>query len=327
MASESNSRKDPFLMQCALVSGAFLVCAYLCSLAAQEYWVFDLLRHFMTQYLVGSLILAPFFLWKKKYILGGLVVLTGCASFIEIVWRFHVAPIPSMLDDATIVKIAHYNKNIGNTDQSSLIAWIKSENPDIFVIQEAGDTISHALYSLKDTYPYQVLEPRKHAFGQVLASKFPIVDSAVVRTKAYSFENFYIHALIQIPDGPEISYYTIHPPPPVNAQYSKQRNGDLDAIGDAVATDKSKNIIVSGDWNITAYSPYFSNLMQKTGLQNIYISPTPIPTWPSQYVFQIFQIPIDYVLFKGDMILLERRRADAMGSDHYPVVASFALKN
>lgn len=325
--NSSPVRKDPFLLNCVLFSSALLLLSYSSSLFAREYWVFDLFRHFMAQYFIGSLILSPFWFWKKKYILSGLIFVVGCASFVEIVSRIHVSSPPSVLEKAPIIKLAHYNRNVGNTGQSDLISWVETENPDIFVIQEAGDSASQAAQFLRDTYPHQIHEPRPNAFGQVLASKYPISDFDIVHTPYHALENFYIHAVITLPGETALSFYAIHPPPPISRSMSLQRNSDLNSVSNAIVNDNHQNILLCGDWNITAYSPYFSDLLEETGLNNMYSSAIPFPTWPHQYAYQIFQIPIDHVLFKGRLSLLERKRSPAFGSDHYPVIASFALQD
>ncbi len=63
----------------------------------------------------------------------------------------------------------------------------------------------------------------------------------------------------------------------------------------------------------------------------LYFSILSSPTWATQfyeYIFYdyIFQIPIDHILHKGDLKLVDKHRGSAMGSDHYPLIAIFVLQ-
>lgn len=307
----------------AILMALLLVLSYTISLGAREHWAFDLFRHFMHQYLIGSLILGPFLLIRKRFIIGGLTALVGIACLYEIVSRLDVAP-PAPTGTQTI-KVVHYNRHWHPRDHTDMKEWLLQENPDIFVIQEATDTHAKAINDLKDIYPYQIQETRQSAWGLILASKYPILDSTTHVNKRYAINNFYVHALIALPDGRKLSVYTAHPPPPTGALLQTQRNEDLKTIARAIQADPQDNIVFMGDWNITAYSPYFDDLLKETSLKNQYTSYYPFPTWPSHYGLPLFQIPIDHILFKGNLALTERKRGPAMGSDHYSISATFAL--
>ena len=82
---------------------------------------------------------------------------------------------------------------------------------------------------------------------------------------------------------------------------------------------------MAGDWNITPYSPYFDELKKRSGLKYEITTIFPAHTWPSPFILPLFQIPIDHILYKGDLQLISKERGPAMGSDHYPLIATFGF--
>ena len=139
-------------------------------------------------------------------------------------------------------------------------------------------------------------------------------------------KNFYLKFIIH-PYGysEPIAIYALHAVPPLGEKASQQRNDEIKAVENAIENDTHSNVIMIGDWNITPFSPYFTDLLSNTGLKNAHSNMYTAPTWPSQFQLQIYQIPIDHILHKGELALIEKKRGPAMGSDHYPVIATYAL--
>lgn len=301
-----------------------LVTAYLLSLGASLHWVADLSRHFMHQYFIGSLILAPLMLWLRKPLASVAMIIILCLSFYQIYSSSEqiqpIDPPPS-----NTLKIVHYNRHYNLHDHRVMIAWITKENPDIFVIQETGETHSKAIESLRERYPYQIHETSKGAFGFVLASKYKIFHTEIHQSKQYTINHIYVHAQIELPDNNILSLYASHPPPPISALLQEQRNEMLKTITKEIQQDKTRNIIFMGDWNITPYSPYFQTILKDTGLKNQHNSFYAPPTWPSVFPSPLVQIPIDHILHKGDLHLISKRKGPHLNSDHFPIIAEFLL--
>ncbi|PCI56023.1 MAG: hypothetical protein COB36_04310 [Alphaproteobacteria bacterium] len=301
-----------------------LVAAYLLSLGASIHWLADLFRHFMHQYFIGSLILTPIMLYFRRFLTSITLIIVLCLSFYEIYSSSEqIQPIDQT--HASTLKIVHYNRRYSLHNHRVMTEWLIKENPDIFVIQETGATHSKAIEGLRELYPYQIHEPRKNAFGLILASKHKIIQSVTHKNIRYALDNLYVHALIQLSDGQRISIYTSHPPPPTSALLQTQRNQDISVVVDAIQNDNTANIIFMGDWNITPYSPYFQDLLSATGLKNQHNSFYAPPTWPSVFPSPLVQIPIDHILHKGDLHLISKRKGPHLDSDHFPIIAEFLL--
>jgi endonuclease/exonuclease/phosphatase (EEP) superfamily protein YafD len=192
------------------------------------------------------------------------------------------------------------------------------------IFQEAQDGLMKDIETIRDIYPYGINEPRTNAFGTIVLSKFPVKDARTLQTEKFAFDNIIINFVFEM-KGQDISVYTLHPPPPTSNLLLKQRTNDLALASDFIEQDKNENIIMTGDWNLSPYSPYFADVLQSTGIKYQYTSLLPFTTWPSQFQLPFLQIPIDHILSKGNLQLTDKHRGPAMGSDHYPIVASFKV--
>ena len=303
-----------------------LFVSYAASFGARSFWFLDLFRHFVLQYWIAAAILSLFFLFKKSKKLFILCSLILCSTSYELFSNLDLVTRNLTTSETQHFKIVTYNRKYTMNNHDDMISWLKTEDPDVIIIQEARTSHIEAINSISDLYPHQILEPRQNAFGTILVSKYPFVGFDVVETKRYALNNFYIRALISLTKNKDVTIYTAHPPPPMVQVVAKQRNEDIRTIASAITQDNQNRIIFAGDWNVTPYSPHFHNLIETTQLKNQYTSFFMVHTWPSPFILPIFQIPIDHILHKGDLRLVDKRRGPAMGSDHYPLISTFALQ-
>jgi len=310
-----------------------LFAAYILSLGASFFWIFDLFRHFILQYALFGAFIAVLALLRKlwPYALA-MVALCGICGY-EIISRVdYVAP-PAAQDLAGpgLLKIITYNRHNSLTTHQEMVDFIKAENPDIFFILEANQTHAEAVKKdLKEIYPYTIAFPKQDAFGMVAVSKHPWKQKwkTFSQTKIKGIDNFLLIARIQ-PEGQKpVSFYALHAPPPLTPGRFAQRNAELEHAATFINSkhrDASDNVVLLGDWNITPYSPFFSQLLNTTGFKNQTTTRFFIPTWPTQY-YSPFQIPIDHILHRGQMTLVEKRLGPSLGSDHHAVVAVYRLE-
>ena len=78
-----------------------------------------------------------------------------------------------------------------------------------------------------------------------------------------------------------------------------------------------------GDLNVTPWSPYFRDLVKRTGLIDTGRKRGFQSTWKRNN--PVFSIPIDHILHSEDLICTNRWIGPALGSDHRPVMAEFAF--
>jgi endonuclease/exonuclease/phosphatase (EEP) superfamily protein YafD len=82
-------------------------------------------------------------------------------------------------------------------------------------------------------------------------------------------------------------------------------------------------VIAAGDFNATAWSPHFQDLVAAGGLRNAIQGHGYVATWPTWFWPAL--IPIDHVLVKGPLAATPLRRGPGIGSDHYPLIADLRL--
>lgn len=288
----------------ALSLAATLVAANLASLMARSSWITDLFSHFAFQYFIGAIILGIVFALLRQWVLLALMLV-----------------------------IMTYNRLFLQFKHDDLKAFLLEKQPDIVLLQEANARLLRMAKDLSATYPHMVDVARNDAFGAILLSKYPLSDAKSITIPSDIFENYYIRATIHYPGIRPIVFYAMHTIPPVNDEEWKQRNAELKTIGQTIAAEKDSVILFAGDWNISPYSPFFHDLLKESGLSNRMSKQSPHrwthaltpPTWPSGFVWPLFQTPIDHILHSPAVALHSRKRYDSMGSDHYPIISTYQI--
>ncbi|MGD1717475.1 endonuclease/exonuclease/phosphatase family protein [Dapis sp. BLCC M172] len=102
------------------------------------------------------------------------------------------------------------------------------------------------------------------------------------------------------------------------------RNKQLSEIASYVANQKI-SIVVTGDLNITMWSPYYKELISNSGLYNARKGFGMISTWPS--FFPLLSIPIDHCLVSQDIRVFKTKSGKNIGSDHLPLITDLVITN
>lgn len=287
----------------------------------------ELASHFKLQYLILSFCPLFFFLiqwwFKSRQNLGVIgLMLSGLCLLInlwEIVpwyfphhwWRSNVS------GEELRVLLSNVNKYQDNSEQA--IAFVQQERPDIVVFVEAGTLVSGKLKaSLQDILPYSLEHQDTDYDGTIIFSNILLENPAV---KSLGGGRKSLLAKLRIA-GQDISLIAVHPSKATGEIYFAERNRQLAAIGDYVARLKTPTILV-GDMNVTMWSPYYRDLVNKTELNNVRAGFGILPTWP---IFQpLLSIPIDHCLVSKEFQVLATRKGRKIGSDHLPLITDIAI--
>lgn len=291
------------------------------SLFASYHWIPERYIHTTPQYGFFAIFFIAYFSLQKYWKWAALMLFVLAISLIGTISSLEFAKKTDLQNNT--FKVALYNKLFYLHDHSELNDWIESELPDILVIQEANANTLEVAKTL-NIYPHQISKLTEDPFGMIFLSKYPIIEESLHIMHAGPQDNFFFQALIKINDK-EVSIYTAHTAPPVSHVYFAQRNREFIEISNTIQSDQNKNVIFLGDMNVTPYSPFFKEVQENTGLKNEHTTLLHLPTW-SAFKNYLFQIPIDHILHKGDLHLIEKRRGPSMGSDHYPLIATFAIQ-
>jgi endonuclease/exonuclease/phosphatase (EEP) superfamily protein YafD len=310
-----------FLAAKAGFMAVVLAVSYILSLGARYHFILDLFSHFIIQYAVGALVLGMTLLYFQKWPMGGLCFVILAASLYQIYQNF---PVVSVVDaKGTSFKVAHYNRFYPNKNFDAMMAWLREQNADVVSVQEITPEAIEKLQALNDLYPYHFPEKKTPGTDVFLMSRYPIVERAIIEVKADVPTTLGLRIRIDSPAS--ITIYAMHTHTPLTHRMQRQRNAELIQMAEVIGVDKTPNIVFLGDWNITPFSPFFKDTVKVSNLRNGYSSYWPAVSWPSQFRLPFLQIPIDQLLFSPHMQLVEKKVGPAMGSDHHPLVARFAI--
>src|SRR5690606_598491 len=235
------------------------------------------------------------------------------------------AAAPAVAAGGEPIVLMSVNVEWRNTSSERLLEMIRTESPDAVLVVEYTDDWRERLEPLFTHYPHRVLRPDDDgrpdngAFGIALLSRLPLRDARAIRIESTPA----IDATLVAPGG-ELRLIGVHLRPPTSARWAAERNRQLDALARLVA-ESDGPVAVAGDFNLSPYPPYFSDLLRAAGLRDSRPGAGPDFTWPS--FLPVLGIPIDHVLITPEVRGAAYRRLAAFGSDHYPIVVELDLGN
>jgi endonuclease/exonuclease/phosphatase family metal-dependent hydrolase len=178
------------------------------------------------------LFVLAFLIWwlfvKKKYaLISGIPLLIGIKS-ITLFFAFHTgnfdnAKTPGSIRIATW-NVARFiemkrNNNKGSQTRQKMLALIREQDADILCMQEFFHSLDPTWYANIDYisnnlhYPYYFFSRDKdgdrHFTGSIIFSRFPIIDSGIIRYPRPTLPDALIHADIRVNDD-TIRVYTTH---------------------------------------------------------------------------------------------------------------------
>lgn len=299
-----------------------LLIGFTLSFFARWNWICDLFTSFVIQYCIGGFVLGAIFLTLGDWFHTFLCLGIGLYSLIQILRAF---PASSLVTGAqpnlTVVQYNHLRTN-KNTDQ--LIAWLRknADKFDIVSLHESTTDVFEKLKSVRDIYPHCFPTERRKDTEIIFLSRHAFTSSDIIITEHALPTMPGLRMTMQTPKG-EVIVYGIHTDTPISGRFQAQRNATLEEMAKVIGEDKSPNIVFLGDWNITPFSPHFSDFVSLSKLQNLYSRRWPPVTWPAYLLLPFLKIPIDHVLFSKNMELADLGTGPTMGSDHHALVARF----
>ncbi|TGO03119.1 hypothetical protein PN36_12240 [Candidatus Thiomargarita nelsonii] len=314
MKTMNISIKQFFLRRFKLLTVFLLLLSFVGYLGA-VHWTFDLFSHFKVQYFALLLFCAFVFLLARqwKWLFFGLL-----GVFINgVVVLSLYAPPSDFIRQNNTLKLLLSNVNVGNDNFSALIQLVRSEQPDILIVQEWNAHWRQQLKIFDKTLPYIKTSLDSGVFGTIVLSRFPFEEAQILSLGSGELESILVK--IRVNDK-VISLLTTHPWPPISGKTFEHRNSQLFEVN-SFLKDLSSPKIVIGDLNISMWSPIYSFLSQE--LVNARQGFGILPTWPTFMPFMM--IPIDHCLVSSDVNVLNLKTATSIGSDHLPLIVELAL--
>ncbi len=287
----------------------------------------DLFSHFTLQYAMGGLVLGALLLVFQEKKKAAICFCIFFLCLIETRWTLDHPLQFSPTAEKPVYRVATYNHNVGKRDFQTVRDWLTQhhEELDAVVIQEANAGTSEMAESLRALFPYQIHEPRDYPFGMVILSKYEFVEPQKISLPGPYFENMAIHFSFQSPKALRpLAVYAVHSYPPAGPLAASQRDYDLLETARYIGGDKSQNIVMMGDFNLTPFAPVFGQVLDVSDLNYQSYGLLLNPTWPSFNMFDFLRIPIDHVFYSDGLIQIEKQVGASFGSDHHILIVGYA---
>ena len=300
----------------------------------QYWWVFDLVSHFRPQYFIVLVVLVVFFVKEKKWKSMGVGLFFGVANFILI--SPYIGTINSDTEEGQPkIRILSMNLSHTNSSYKKAILLIRKTQPSVLVLQELSNSWENGLGEALVQFPYSVKIPENTMDG---------VDSILPNfliPKEKLFIGLYSHLsferiMIDRPDDFPVSYirgsfkfkenfftlFGVHLTSPVGKYRTDLRNKQLASLAEEIQKNNQPTVVL-GDFNITPWSPYFKEFIQKTRSRDTRKGIGVYPTWQTQ--FPPFAIPIDHGLTSNGIKVGSFSLGSSFGSDHLPIILDFSV--
>lgn len=276
--------------------------------------VVSFLPHVLVAGVIASLALAfvrPYFAFA-----GAILVLVSGAPFL--LFSKYEAPVAAECAPGECLTVITANILERRDAMMGLSALAEREGADLISINEAVSRMTD--YSYRRAFPnhqYVVHAawenmPRPMGNPITLLSRIPIADRQRTLRDDTAGRAYIVADLGG--DWQQTRVVLGHAMVPLWNEGLKARTALLDAAG--AAAEDSETFMMMGDFNLTPWAPHFRDLPGKRAGD-----PRWTATWPTR--LSLLGIPIDHIMYDGDLELVEVRVLESIGSDHLPVLARF----
>jgi endonuclease/exonuclease/phosphatase (EEP) superfamily protein YafD len=310
------------LEKLAVFGTAVIAGASALALMARFGWFAELFSHFRLQYALASLMLAGVFALSHRRRLA-LVALTLAVPNIWSVSPYLVPLLvpPSVAEPAgEDIGIISLNLYYRNKQYSTVRDYLAGSRADVLVLSELTPEWTRELHPVTGSYPYWMSVDRRSPWGLGVFSRYPLLDARVTDLGVRGSVN--VIATVALPGGNVqlVGVHLVSPPGPGRAALRNRQLAELASLlGPPVAPGVAPKMprILIGDMNVTPFSPYFTNFLAQTGMEDERRAHGPNGTWPTWML--PLQIAIDHCIADPGLDVTRVARGPDVGSDHYPL--------
>lgn len=296
----------------------FTAAAYL----AKANHFFELAAHFRFQYLIGSIIVAAILVAWREWRAATIALVCATLNAVSVLPLYFPPETTAVAAPQQSLRLLLSNVLTANTQRAALIDLARAERPDLLILQEVSAEWIKDLNGLRDQLPYSIAEPRDDNFGIAVYSRIPFVEAKVVAPLDPTLPG--ILAKINV-NGQTVSILTTHTVPPVGGyELFLLRNAQLREAATTMRQLPEPKILI-GDLNTTVWSPYFSQLIEESGLRDARRGFGVVPTWPANFWTPLMRIPIDHCLVSRDIRVVNIGAGPRIGSDHLPLIVDLEI--
>jgi endonuclease/exonuclease/phosphatase (EEP) superfamily protein YafD len=300
-----------------LICAAAVVALNLLPLGARGSWMLELTTHFRVQYLVVTAATCALVALRRKWLASAALVAAGAVSAVPVAPYLSLPITPSASAAPATVKVLTVNVSYRQFSVRRLLEIVRESDPDVLIVQELTPHAERVLADFDKAFPHFHKFPADGPRGIGLWSRHELESPttfALGRLPA-------IEARVKAPQG-TFTVIGAHLSSPVRPRRAAARNSELRELGVRSAAVEGP-LVVAGDFNITPYSPYFTDWLAASGLTDTRRGRTLSPSWPT--MVPLVGIPIDHVAVSSEFEIRSHRRLPNFESDHYGILAELAL--
>ncbi|HUF03159.1 MAG TPA: endonuclease/exonuclease/phosphatase family protein [Aridibacter sp.] len=239
---------------------------------------------------------------------------------------FYPKEVESAKSDSSsqIIRILISNVLLENDETDRLLAAVKNAEPDVILLAETNEKWIGRIQALKESHPHKVEVPQDNPYGMAMYSRLELVGTEVKHLVEEDVPS--IHTGIRMPSGEVVRFYGVHPRPPVPSETgeSTERDAELVLVGKLVR-EKGVPAIIAGDMNDVAWSRTTKLFQKISGMLDPRKGRGMYNSFHTAYPFLRF--PLDHIFHTPHFRLVELKRLDSIGSDHFPILAVLCLEN
>jgi endonuclease/exonuclease/phosphatase (EEP) superfamily protein YafD len=297
----------------------FIILAGLAGLAAGQLaklWVhFDVFNQFSAQFAIFLIAGSIGLLMPRGKALTALALTVAAVIALGLWPQISSREINKLSDirpGEKAVRLMAFNTHAANHDLAAIEAEIYRNDPDLVVMVEFDHDKQVLLDRLKSRYPYIGECLALDYCYLAVASKFPI-------TKAVPKINWDGPPTLQVSFGSELGHLTLLGVHTIRFPHSRaQFRQILELV--KLLEPLGQNVVVAGDFNATPFSRTLQTFEERSALFRV----SYLPSWPAQ--LHLPQLAIDHIFIGSQMRRLEATRlGHNAGSDHYPMISTFAV--
>ena len=294
--------------------------ATLLALLANQVWFAELFCHFRVQYVAVLLLTGAVAIARRR-----MLVLT-VAGVLLLVNGWYAGPYlaPLLLPTSQAGQAGGHSYSLislnvwyENRQFDAVRSYLQRQAPDVLVLAELTPEWAAQLRPVTSRYPYWLTMPRESPWGLGVFSKFPLEHAEFEDLGLAGSVN--VRAILALPSQP-IEFFAVHLSSPTSAARMQARDAQLRALTGVLGKSRGADApprLLMGDFNTTPFSPRFTELLQRTGLEDARRRQGWHGTWPTWV--SLLQVPIDHCIADPGLGITDVVRGPDVGSDHYPL--------
>jgi endonuclease/exonuclease/phosphatase (EEP) superfamily protein YafD len=304
---------DRLLVLCV----AIVVAANLLPLGARWSWMLELTTHFRVQYLAVTAALLVLVALRRRWGACAALVAAGAVSAVAVL-PYVPSPLAQVSAAPATLKVLTVNVSYRQFAVRRLLDIVREANPDVLIVQELTPHTERVLADFDTEFPHFRKFPADGPRGIGLWSRHELESGTIFALGRLPA----IEARVLAPQG-AFTVIGAHLSSPVSPRRAAARNLELRALGERSAAVDGP-LVVAGDFNITPYSPFFTDWLAASGLTDSRRGRTLSVSWPTMLPW--VGIPIDHVAVSSEFAILSHQRMANFESDHYGVLVELARR-